>query len=282
MKKVYIIGSSGFLGQNLKDEFEVDHEILTAPSYTACSNYSSWQELICSDIRKVKPDIVLIPAASQKAGDDVSAIDELIDTNCKLPASVASTLLTSKISAQLIVFGTSWQHSDSENYLPFNLYAASKQANEDLLKHFALRGLKIMSIMLFDTYGEKDNRKKLLNLLLACAKTKTHLGLTPGDQEIDLVHINDVCKGVRQCIRELETWKPTQGVMKRGLGSGTTLTIKNLVDHISDTFQIPLNVSYGARSYREREVMTVFRNYTRPKNWSPRLLNLDFAKDVKK
>jgi nucleoside-diphosphate-sugar epimerase len=270
MKKVYIIGASGFLGTKLCEEFSTDHQVYTAPGYMALDNYNIWQKQICEELTSIRPNIVLIPAANQSTHDDLEAIEQLINSNCKLPISVASTLLANNLDTQLVIFGTSWQRTDSNNYRPFNLYAASKQAGDDLLHHYALRGLKVSSIMLFDTYGNSDNRKKLLNLLINAAHTGDELELTPGDQEIDLVDIEDVCRGVRQCLIELADWEASKGIMARGLGTGQPQTVKELVGKISATLNRDLKILYGKRPYRDREPMTVYKQYTKPKNWQPK------------
>ena len=278
MKTVYLIGSSGFLGSNLKNEFSQDHKVITAQSYNLVNEFSNWLDLILRDLLAYRPDVVLLPAASQNSGDDRAAVNELIQSNCMLPSIIASQLLENELDAKLVVFGTSWQFSDSDQYRPFNFYAATKQACEDLLEHYALRGLKCASLLLFDTFGAGDDRKKLLNLLIHAALTDSKLGITPGDQQIDLVEITDVCRGVRNCIGELDDWDTAGGVLKRGLGSGNPLKVKELVDEIKKIFGQDVNIELGKRNYRDREVMRVYQKYTPPKNWDVKATVNDFLK----
>lgn len=265
----YVIGANGFLGSHLLAWFAKLGEVRKAPAYDAV-NHARWREAVLEDLRVFSPNVVFIPGASQAMGDDATALHSLLASNCELPCLVAQQLLTHAPQAKLVVFGTSWQFADSDRYRPFNLYAASKQAGQDLLEHFALRGLKVLQLIMFDTYGEDDTRRKLLKILLdACARDE-EIGTTPGDQEIDLVHIDDVCAGVEAAIRELGTWDASQGVLVRGLGSGAPIRVKDLITRVGAQAGKPLRAKIGDRDYRPREVMKVYRNYLRPAGWSPK------------
>jgi nucleoside-diphosphate-sugar epimerase len=267
--KSYVIGANGFLGSHLLAWFAKLGEVRKAPAYDAV-DYARWRETVMEDLRAFSPNVVFIPGASQAMGDDATALHTLLASNCELPCLVAQQLLMHAPQANLAVFGTSWQFADSERYRPFNLYAASKQASQDLLEHFALRGLKFLQLIMFDTYGEDDTRRKLLKILQdACARDE-EIGTTPGDQEIDLVHIDDVCAGVEAAIRELDTWDTSQGVLVRGLGSGAPIRVKDLITRVGAQVGKALRAKIGERDYRPREVMKVYRNYRRPAGWSPK------------
>ena len=264
----YIIGASGFLGSHIFKWLSKHGLVRKALSYDP-SDIVRWQHSIIEDLRTYKPDVVLIAGASQEMGDDQTALHSLLVSNCELPCRVAQQLLQHSPMTKLIVFGTSWQFSDSNCYRPFNLYAASKQASRDLLEHFALRGLRILQLILFDTYGGGDTRSKLLNILQdACAYGK-QVHTTAAEQEIDLVHIDDVCAGVHAGIRELDSWDPTHGVMIRGLGSGQPIQVKDLIERVESKLGKKLMTKIGAREYRTREVMKVYRAYKRPEGWVP-------------
>lgn len=266
--KSYVIGANGFLGSHLVAWPGLAEDVRKAPPYDA-AHPAAWQEAVLEDIRQFSPNVVLIPGASQAMGDDTKSLHELINSNCVLPCLVAQQLLAHSPESKLVIFGTSWQYADANHYRPFNLYAASKQAGQDLLEHFALRGLKILQLLMFDTYGEDDARRKLLKILQdACARDE-EIGTTPGEQEIDLVHIDDVCAGVQAAIRELDAWDASQGVLQLGLGSGAPIRVKELIARVGVRAGKPLRAKIGERDYRAREVMTAYRGYRRPIGWLP-------------
>lgn len=266
--RYYIIGANGFLGRHLFAWLAKVGDARKAPAHNAV-NLARWQQAVMDDLLEFMPDVVLIPGASQAMGDDAESLHSLLASNCELPCLVAQQLLRHAPQAKLVVFGTSWQFADSDSYRPFNLYAASKQAGQDLLQHFALRGLKILQLIMFDTYGEDDTRRKLLKILEDACKRDEEIGTTLGDQEIDLVHIDDVCAGVEAGIRELDTWDASQGVLVRGLGSGEPICVKELITRVASRYKKPLQAKLGERTYRPREVMKVYRGYVRPAGWLP-------------
>ena len=266
--KTYIIGSNGFLGSHLSEWFDKHGEVRKAPAYDSAAT-SRWQETVMEDLRSFKPNIVFIAGACQNMLDDAVALHSLLMSNCELPCLVAQNLLMNAPLAKLVVFGTSWQYADSDSYRPFNLYAASKQAGQDLLVHYSLCGLKILQLIMFDTYGEDDSRNKLLKMLQDALAQDIEISTTTGEQEIDLVHIDDVCAGIEAAVLELDFWDSSAGVMIRGLGSGKPILVKELICSVSTQFEKPLRVRVGARDYRPREVMKVFRKYKRPLGWLP-------------
>lgn len=266
--KIYVIGANGFLGSHLSTWFEAKGVVRRAPAYQDVDP-DQWQEDVLTDLHGFAPDLVLIPGASQAMGDDAKALRALIASNCVLPCLVAQHLLEHLPASRLVVFGSSWQFADSDRYRPFNLYAASKQAGQDLLAHYALRGLKVLHLIMFDTYGEDDTRRKLLKILQDASTRDEEIGTTPGDQEIDLVHIDDICRGVEAAIQDLSKADPSHGLVVRGLGSGRPITVKALIARVGDKAGKPLRAKIGERPYRPREVMRVYRDYPRPTGWSP-------------
>jgi CDP-3, 6-dideoxy-D-glycero-L-glycero-4-hexulose-4-reductase len=279
MMKTYVIGASGFLGSHLSTWFGKSSVVQNAPSYRD-ADPGKWQDDVLEDMRRFAPDLVLIPGASQAMGDDAKAIHSLIASNCALPCRVAHHLLEYLPESKLVVFGSSWQFADSESYRPFNLYAASKQAGQDLLTHYALRGLKILQLIMFDTYGEDDTRRKLLKILQdACARDE-EIGTTLGEQEIDLVHIDDVCAGIESAIGDLQNWEASQGILVRGLGSGKPIRVKELISRVGKKAGKEFRAKIGERPYRPREVMRVYKNYPRPTGWSPKKTEFQDSPDL--
>jgi nucleoside-diphosphate-sugar epimerase len=266
--KVFIVGSTGFLGSNLVRQFAAHSVVKTAPSFSP-ANPGRWQRETAQSLLDFKPDIVLLAGGAQSAQDDEASIRSLLDSNCYFPALIARLLVSKLPKTKLVTFGTAWQFADSDDYRPFNLYAASKQACADILTHYALLGLSILQLILFDTYGPNDPRRKLLNILKDASVSGTAIPTTSGEQEIDLVHIDDVCHGVECAIRELDEWDPSKGLLTLGLGSKRPIRVRELIDRISNENKHPTIARIGELPYRPREVMRVYTGYQTPREWEP-------------
>jgi nucleoside-diphosphate-sugar epimerase len=172
---------------------------------------------------------------------------------------------------QLVNTGTSWQYFHSEQYRPVCLYAATKQAYEALLRFYCdSAGLQVISLLLFDTYGAGDPRPKLLNLLSRAQQAGQPLAMSPGAQEIDLVHVDDVVAAYLVALERLAQGQ-VQGMEHYGISSGQPLALRELASLFAAASGQPLAIDWGGRAYREREVMLAWRNYPRLPGWAPRI-----------
>jgi nucleoside-diphosphate-sugar epimerase len=135
-----------------------------------------------------------------------------------------------------------------------DLYAASKQAAEDLLLCFhEVNRLSCATLTLFETYGPADPRRKLLSLLLEAAGGNMPLGLSPGEQILDLTHVDDVVDAF--CVAAEAMLQAPEPVWEKAFVSGERMTVRDLVGLLKSTLAVPLDVEFGARPYRPREIM---------------------------
>ena len=157
--------------------------------------------------------------------------------------------------------GTSWQHYQNEDYNPVNLYAATKQAFEDLLRYYIeAKGVKAVTLKLFDTYGEGDPRPKLYNLLEKIASTGEYLQMSPGGQIVDLVHVDVVCKNFLVAAQRLMNGR-VEKQESYGVTSGNPRKLKEVVADFEKERGVKLNIEWGGRPYWEREVMCLWNRF---------------------
>jgi nucleoside-diphosphate-sugar epimerase len=153
--------------------------------------------------------------------------------------------------------GTFWQHYNGSTYDPVNLYAATKQALEDIGRYYAnAHGLRFCTLKLCDTYGPNDTRNKIFNLWEKIAKSGETLDMSPGNQLIDIVHVDRVVESYIRLIAALNA-----GGINRENGesyyvsSKQKISLKELAQEYERNNQVKLNINWGGRSYRRREVM---------------------------
>lgn len=128
----------------------------------------------------------------------------------------------------------------------------------------------MITLKLFDTYGPRDPRNKLVNLLLKTARDGTSLSMSPGEQYIDIVHVDDVVAAYLTAAERLQ-----DGLVKKnesyGVASGKPIRLRDLVDLIGRVSGSRINVDWGGRPYRPREVMQQWSGYRPLPNWVPRI-----------
>lgn len=221
-------------------------------------------------VADIKPDLVIHLASLYLTVHNFDQIDSLIQSNITFPTKLLEAMTANNVT-KLINTGTSWQHYNSAQYDPVNLYAASKQAFEDIIKYYiSIKKISCITLKLFDTYGPNDNRGKLISLLDKLSMSKEALAMSPGEQFIEITHIEDVCSAYLAAISLIDTMD--LGICNSyGVFSNNFIRLKELVSEYERANNTTLNIKWGEREYREREVMNPCDNLKRIPGWEPKV-----------
>lgn len=197
-------------------------------------------------------------------------IERLISSNILFATQLAESMAQAGVW-QLINTGTSWQHFEGDIYCPVNLYASTKQAFEAILRYYVeSTPLRAVTLKLYDTYGPDDQRQKLFYLLRQVAKQQKPLVMSPGEQLIDLVHIDDVLDAYIIAADTLHQEK-IAGHEVFSVSSGAPIKLEELVSIYARLLGQELPIQWGGRPYRNREVMKPWDAGTLLNGWSPRI-----------
>lgn len=232
-----------------------------------------------SILEVTSPDVVFHLASCFLADHRPDQIGELIASNILFSTQLAEAMARNGVRF-IVNTGTSWQHFGTTGYHPVNLYAATKQAFEDILfYYYNTHGMSCLTLKLFDTYGNGDPRSKLVNLLLKSSITGISLDMSPGDQIIDLVHVDDVATAFLVGAERL--LGDSSLLYKDYFISGTRLTVKKLADVVTSVTGKCLDIRWGGRPYRDREVMQLLDVEDRLlPGWAPRVHLSDGLKNA--
>ncbi len=153
--------------------------------------------------------------------------------------------------------GTFWQHYEDKKYSPVNLYAATKQAFESIAQfYWETNQIKFCTLKLSDTFGSGDTRQKIFNLWQKIAETGECLEMSPGEQIIDISHIDDIISAFALLAKHLNNNHPE---VKNGdifaVKANERYTLKELAVLFEKATNQKLNINWGGRPYRAREVM---------------------------
>lgn len=168
--------------------------------------------------------------------------------------------------------GTIWQNYEPESpeYCPVNLYAASKQAFIDMARYYtAVCPLRFVTLKLCDTYGPRDTRTKILALFKRIAETGEELSMSPGEQQIDLLHIDDVTAGFRVLIERLS--RGEEAGSEYVLRANRRYSLRELAAVFEEVSGKKLHILWGGREYRSREVMCPWNRGTVLPGWQPQI-----------
>ena len=282
--KILVTGATGFIGSHLVQRLlGVKHEVhvLTRPGtdlellgdrqgrIVVHSHSGSTQNMI-EIVKDARPDVI-VHLASLFVGEHKSTdLEELIKSNVLLSTQIVEAMSLNHVR-QLINVGTSWQHYEDADYNPVNLYAASKQAFRSILSFYVETcDLRVINLELFDTFGPNDRRDKLFKLLDRLRTTGETISMSPGYQKINLVHIDDVCDAFILALKRLRL-DLVKGSETYSVCSDNSIELRELVRVYESEANVKLNVKWGGRSYRAREVMRPWSRGVNLPGWAPRI-----------
>jgi nucleoside-diphosphate-sugar epimerase len=283
--RALVTGATGFVGGRLAGRLLAQgwsvhavrraSSVKPAPAGVQVHRHDGSTVQLAAIAAAVRPEVTFHLASLFLAQHGPEDVVPLVKANVEFGAQLLEAV-TGAGCRRIVDAGTAWQHLAGANYDPVCLYAATKQAFADVLAYWvAARGLAATTLQLHDTYGPGDPRPKLIPSLLRAASEGRRLALSPGEQRLDLVHVDDAAEAFAVAGRRL-----LDGVLAAGrhevyaVSSGQAVRLRDVVDLLREATGLPIEVEWGARPYRPREVMEPWRGPTLP-GWSPRIMLRD-------
>jgi len=278
-----VTGATGFVGSHLtrrlvRDGWQVHilsrerSHLLDVPEFAHVINHvhDGSTDGMVRCVARAKPDVVFHLASLFLSQHTIKDIEYLIQSNVLFGNQLLEAMKVNEVRC-IINTGTSWQHYNNEDYNPVCLYAATKQAFEAIVDFYVQAcGIKAITLKLFDTYGPGDPRPKLFHLLNKAASSGLPLDMSAGEQLIDLVHIDDVVEVYLIAAQRLQDGQVTQHE-RYAVSSGHPLPLKELVRIYADVTGQNVAVNWGARQYRDREVMVPWNHGAAITGWVPKI-----------
>ena len=261
-KNILITGASGFVGSHvlddcLKNNFNV-HAIFRhskknvsfAKKYKKqifAIFYNNIYE-IKNKLTNCKIDYVIHCATHYIKKHDHNDIENIIKSNVLFSTILLDAVVNIKIK-KFINLGTVWQHFNDTKNLAFNLYAATKQSFECIFNYYKNQYTKIKfyNILLTDTFGTNDKRKKLIPILLKNFNNKNQNKINiPKNLSMNLVNINEVTKCLNILLKNNS--KSNNYVIK----SKQDVKIFDLINFLNDNLEKKIKVNWlkDAKNYK--------------------------------
>jgi CDP-paratose synthetase len=279
--KILITGATGFIGGHLHSRLiKLGHKVVALLRPESDRSELHPEAIVhimgseCGDLvdffKQEAFDGVIHLATQFLSAHEHSDIPSLIGSNILLGTQVFDAATKAEVP-WIINTSTFTQHFEDQDNSAVNLYSATKQAFEDIGKYYAeVSKSTIVTITLFDTFGPGDRRKKLLNLLFDASQTKAQLAMSPGEQILDISPIANVIDGYEQMINHLASSerKDLRGRVF-SLKSNERMTLREFTSLFMKASGLIVDIQFGAREYRPREVMTPWTKGAPIPGWSP-------------
>jgi nucleoside-diphosphate-sugar epimerase len=273
---VIVTGANGFIGRHLCDRlasaganvhafvhgassrpvvFRPEVEIHALRDSTA--EYAAMADAI-------RPAVVFHLATLFAPRHEPAEIARMVEANVTFGTAVADA--AARGGARLVHVTSAWQHYSGAEYSPVSLYAATKQALCDIIQYFSeAEGLTTGEVCLFDTYGPRDDRQKLVWLLLEHAASGKPLPMSSGRQLVDLTHVDDVVAA----LMHVSTAPPLGARLVAR--SGHPITVRALAALVEQVTGRTIDVRWDVRPARPREMDEDWAVNGATTSWRPQI-----------
>lgn len=256
--KVAILGARGFLGTYLSRKLIT--EGIEVIGYILDSQKGIVSDFECRTITELKNSTnsnmesfdVAINLAARRSTQEVRYTDAEIDYYCyELPKE----FLNKTTSPNTLVINTS---SYIQNYggiagKSVDSYGAAKENLSNFVRQESTTGkYRARDLYLFTLYGFGDRRNHLVPQLLESAKTGNKISLSPGNQLMNLLFIEDAVENILNCILSADN----EHFEKNSVWSSEYFSVLELVSRIEGSIGRTINCGWGERDYAGHEMMS--------------------------
>ncbi len=286
--KIFLTGGTGFIGSHLLKKFiKEGHQITALIRQKNCqklkklsefTNFKSFEyneenQNLDKHFSINNYDLIIHLATYYGTNDDQKDLHQLINTNIEFSTSLLSCATKYSVK-NFINTGTFFQHYNNADYSPVNLYAATKQAFMSLAKYYYEKenGINFVTLKLFDTYGPNDTRPKIFNFWKKIANSSEVIDMSLGEQLINILYIDDIVNGFYELAQQLDNdQKRNLNGKSFVLSADNEISLKDLAEVFEKVANCKLNINWGAKVYRDREIMKPYNKGIKLPNWRPQI-----------
>lgn len=265
MMKILITGATGSVGKNLLpfllQQYE-DVEIMTLNRDQEKAGLLYTDRRIINagainreEIHRFNPEYVIHLASFVTSSNDETVIERMLDANISYGVRLLDALRGLPIRL-FINFGTFAEYRLGADQIDnAYLYSASKSAFKRFLEYYSsLCGFAYVNVIPYTIYGGIESQKKIIDYVYDSFDAEEPVGMTLGEQTLDLVHVSDLCSLMSFMLDNSERFAAS---CRRDyfLGTGQGVRIRDLAQLMETVFDRKCNINWGILPYRDRDVM---------------------------
>lgn len=220
---------------------------------------------------KIKGIFHLASIAQRELNSEI--ISKMIDSNIKFPTQLLENSINNNVKF-FINTGSVYEYklnnppiSEMTKIKPFNLYASTKTAFEDILKYYSDNyDFNCSTLKLFTPYGPKDNENKITPYLIINSIKKENILIKSPNKTLDLIYVKDVADAYINLMNNISKFKKYETF---NIGTGIGTSIKDVLKIIENKLGKNNNVTFGNL---EDDLVWCSNNKIKEKlNWNPKI-----------
>lgn len=255
--------------RKFSDTSGIENVLKKIRTYDLDPNYDS----IYPIVKKEKPDIVIHLAATYPRIENEKNIELMLNSNVVFGTKLLNAMALNNIR-KFLNTGSSLEYFNGPPvYDPATFYSTTKHAFQDIVEYYIRSyDFRVVTLLPYNTYGPYDKRNNFFSLLKNGLFHQKKIELTPGEQSIDILYIEDLIEVYLKATKYLIK-KKTLNHEKFFVGSGKAVKLKKIVELYEKISGKDIPIVFGAVPYRKREIMFAkadIREVSKKLKWKPK------------
>lgn len=242
---VYLMGASSKLAiLSRRNKGESRQRVNSANSTTALFDTESD---VHKFLKEFSPDVVIHTAGAY--GRSGETIKDVFDANMQYGITLLQGLLALNKKITFLNSGTSLPLDLSPYALSKNQFAKWGQLyTEQHPDNFQFFNLQLQRFYGPGDFGNKFTAK----IINACINNEELFDLTPGEQQVDFIYIDDVISAYGLVLAKKNDLPRYLDIP---VGTGETISIKKFAEMVRELSNSSIKLNFGGHSYRKNEPM---------------------------
>ena len=207
-----LTGATGFIGsellKNLSNYNKVyitlrkRHKINPNNKNIIKIHFNSYKDL-SHKFRKIKIDTVIHCATHYVKSHKFEDIKKLSESNILFGNIILENLKIMRVK-KFVNFSTVWENFDGKKDNFYNLYSAYKASFIKIMSFYKKKNLniKFLNLVISDTFGLRDKRKKIVNILKTNYKRNLVTKIVSKNLYINLLNVKDIVNAIELILKK--------------------------------------------------------------------------------
>jgi len=281
VSNILLTGATGFIGSNILKKIRLDNKVFIIQRGLSKKKIKKIKNIkiitfedyntLSRKLKKIKVDIVIHCATHYKKEHLQKDINKFIQSNILLGNIILENI--KELNAKKFInFSTTWEDSNSIENNPKNLYAAYKKSFNCIIQYYKkyFPNIKYIDLMIVDTFGENDKRKKLINTIKKNHRKKKVTKIISKKLYLNLINVEDIVNAVQIILKNnIETGKY---ILKNSI----YFNIFELIKYINKNNDNKVKIKWLSNTLIKDKIF----KYKKLKSWNPKKSNIEDIKDL--